>query len=88
MDGAALGGVVEVLVTFSLLAGDVVCDLVGNGLLSLDVIIDSRLELSEHLHYLVKVLSEKGRCLYLSSKTTKHPAKALTIFSHCTFGLI
>ena len=49
-----------VLVTFSFVAGDVVCDLVGNGLLSLDAIVDSRLELSEHLHYLVKVLSERG----------------------------
>ena len=86
MDGAVLGGVVVVLETFSFVAGDMVCNLVGNGLLSLDAIVDSRLEPSEHLH-LVKVLSEKGRHLYLSSKTTKPPAKALAIFSCCTFGL-
>ena len=83
MDGAVLGGVVVVLVTFSFVAGDVVCDLVGNRLLSLDAIVDFRLE----PHYLVKVLSENRRRLYLSSKTTKPPAKVLTIFSHCTFGL-
>ena len=76
-----------VLVTFSFVAGDVVCNLVGNGLLSLDTIVDSRLEPSKHLHYLVKVLSEKGRHLYLSLKTTKPPAKVLAIFSCCTFGL-
>ena len=83
---------IVVLVTFSFVAGDVVCDLVGNGLLSLDAIVDSRLQLSEHqpsehLHYLVEILSEEGRRLYLSLKTTKPPAKVLTIFSCCTFGL-
>ena len=44
-----------VLVTFSFVAGDVVCDLVGKRLLSLDAIVDSRLKLSKHLHYLVKI---------------------------------
>ena len=87
MDGSFIGGVIVVLVTFSFVAGDMVCNLVGNGLLSLDAIVDSRLEPSEHLHYLVKILSKERRHLYLSLKTTKPPAKALTIFSHCTFGL-
>ena len=87
VEGAVLGGVTVALVTFSFVAGDMVCDLVGNGLLSLDAIIDFGLELSQHLHYLVKILSEEGRHLYLSLKTTKPPAKVLTIFSHCTFDL-
>ena len=54
-EGAVLGGVTVVLVTFSFVVGDVVCDLVGNGLLSLDAIVDLRLEPSEHMHYLVKI---------------------------------
>ena len=55
VEGAVLGGVTVVLVTFSFVVGDMVCDLVGNGLLSLDAIIDLRLEPSEHLHYLVNI---------------------------------
>ena len=43
-DGAVLGGVTVVLETPSLVSWDVVCDLVGNGLLSLVAIIDLRLE--------------------------------------------
>ena len=39
----------------SFVSGDVVCDLVGKGLLSLVAIINLRLEPSEHLHYLVKI---------------------------------
>ena len=54
-EGVVLGGVTVVLATFSFVVGDVVCDLVGNGLLSLDAIINLRLEPSEHLHYLVKI---------------------------------
>ena len=54
-DGAVLGGVTVVLVMFSFVAGDMVCNLVGNGLLSLDAIVDSRLEPFEHQHYLVKI---------------------------------
>ena len=54
-EGAVLGGVTIVLATFSFVVGDVVCDLVGNGLLSLDTIVNLRLEPSEHLHYLVKI---------------------------------
>ena len=86
-EGAVLGGVTVVLATFSFVVGDMVCDLVGNELLSLDAIVDFRLEQSEHLHYLVKILNGEGRRLYLSLKTTKPPAKALTIFSCCTLGL-
>ena len=52
-EGTVLGGVTVVLVTFSFVVGDMVCDLVGNGLLSLGAIVDLRLEPSEHLHYLV-----------------------------------
>ena len=54
-DGAVLGGVTVVLATFSFVDGDMVCDLVGNGMLSLDAIVNLRLEPSEHLHYLVKI---------------------------------
>ena len=36
VEGAVLGGVTVVLVSFSFAVGDLVCDLVGNGLLSLD----------------------------------------------------
>ena len=87
MEGVVLGGVIVVLATFSFVVGDVVCDLVGNGLLSLDAIVNLRLEPSEHLHYLVKVfLNGERRHLYLCSKTTKPPAKVLTTFSGCTFG--
>ena len=86
-EGAVLGIVTVVLATFSFVVGDVVCDLVSNELLSLDAIVDFRLELSEHLYYLVKILNGEGRHLYLSSKTTKPPAKALTIISCCTLDL-
>ena len=85
-EGVVLGGVTVVLATFSFVVGDVVCDLIGNGLLSLDAIVNLRLEPSEHLHYLVKILNGERRCLYLSLKTTKCPAKVLTTFSCCTFG--
>ena len=85
-EGAVLGGVTIEWVVFSFVVGDVVRDLVGNELLSLDAIVDFRLEPSEHLHYLVKISKGEGRHLYLSLKTTKPPAKALTIFSHCTLG--
>ena len=51
-EGAVLGGVTVVLATFSFVVGDMVCDLEGNGLLSLDAIVNLRLEPSEHLHYL------------------------------------
>ena len=57
MEGVVLGGVTVVLETLSLVFGDVVCDLVGNGLLSLVAIINLRLEPSEHLYYLVKILN-------------------------------
>ena len=40
---AVFGEVVVVLVMFSLVVGDVVCDLVGNGLLSLDTIFDFKI---------------------------------------------
>ena len=43
-EGAVLGGVTVVLETPSLVSGDVVCDLVGNRLLSLVAIINLRLE--------------------------------------------
>ena len=43
-EGAVLGGVTKVLETPSLVSGDVVCDLVGNELLSLVAIINLRLE--------------------------------------------
>ena len=55
MEGVVLGGVTVVLATFSFVFGDVVCDLVGHGLLSLDAIVNLRLEPSEHLYYLVKI---------------------------------
>ena len=55
MEGVVLGGVTVVLETLSFVSGDVVCDLVGNGLLSLVAIINLRLEPSEHQHYLVKI---------------------------------
>ena len=55
VEAAVLGGVTVVLATFYFVVGDVVCDLVGNGLLSLDTIVNLRLEPSEHLHSLVKI---------------------------------
>ena len=64
-EGVVLGAVTVVLVTFSFVIGDVVCDSVGNELLSLDAIVDFRLEPSEHLHYLVKILNGEGRHLYV-----------------------
>ena len=54
VEDVVLGGATVVLETFSFVSEDVVCDLVGNGLLSLDAIINLRLEPSEHLYYLVK----------------------------------
>ena len=55
MEGVVLGGVTVVLETLSFVSGGVVCDLVGNGLLSLVAIINLRLEPSKHLHYLAKI---------------------------------
>ena len=54
-EGVVLGGVTVVLEPLSFVSGDVVCDLVGKGLLSLVAIISLRLEPSEHLHCLVKI---------------------------------